>query len=267
MSDLRLFLLVSGICFVAGIYIWGSLKSRKEQRQQTILQHSVTDDVAGLKISSTPDSEIDYSSVLTGLNQAIGQAQNEPAVTDKEQNEGYEELPSEPEELQQVEVNPIFRPEESIEAPHKTGAADINQANASSKNEQIITIHIIPRANEVIEGKTILKVANELDLQFGAMNIFHHYGVGEMKMDSALFSLANMMEPGNFDMNQIDDFRTNGLVMFMCIPSKIDDQLVFELMLNTAQRMAELLSADICDDKRVLMSEQKIELIRSQLSS
>ena len=77
MNDLRLFLLVIGIGIVAGIYIWGTLQSRKQQRQQTIHQGPAIDDIAELKIASNPDAEVDYSSVLAGLNQSISQSRQE----------------------------------------------------------------------------------------------------------------------------------------------------------------------------------------------
>ena len=85
-------------------------------------------------------------------------------------------------------------------------------------------------------------------------------------MDKPLFSLANMVEPGNFDINTMEQMNTPGLVMFQCLPSPIDPQVIFELMLNTAQRLAEILAADVCDDSRKLIDESKLNSIRLSLT-
>ena len=103
-------------------------------------------------------------------------------------------------------------------------------------------------------------------MEIGPLNIFHHYGVGEMKMDEPLFSLANMLEPGVFDVENMEKFATPGLAMFMTLPGIIDGQVVFELMLNTAFRLAALLKADVCDEKRILLDEEKIEIIRTSIT-
>lgn len=78
--------------------------------------------------------------------------------------------------------------------------------------------------------------------------------------------MANMLEPGNFDIDSMDSFNTSGLVMFMCIPCVIDAQVIFELMLNTAQRLAEMLGADVCDERHKLLTDEKLEEIRYSLA-
>ncbi len=71
MNDLRLILLVLGVCVIAGIYIWGTLQNRRQQRHQMIQDRSSVDTFADVKITSRPDTDIDYSSALEGLNQSI----------------------------------------------------------------------------------------------------------------------------------------------------------------------------------------------------
>jgi cell division protein ZipA len=254
MNDLRLYLLIIGLVLLAGIYIWGTLNARNKQRQQTIQQHSSADELGNLKIKSSPETEIDYSSVLTCLNQSISeskQTQTGPLIQNTVNDDAV------PQQQQDKGAAP-----ESLEA----SSEPVNDAmTTASQKPQLVTLYVIPRGDGLFNGQSILRVMNELDLQFGAMNIFHHYGIGEIKLDDALFSVANMMEPGSFDMNQIESFNSHGLVMFMRVPATIDEQVVFELMLNTAQRMSELLGADVCDENRSLISDQKIESIRNQL--
>ncbi len=266
MNDLRLILLVLGVCVIAGIYIWGTLQNRRQQRHQMIQDRSSVETFADVKITSRPDTDIDYSSALEGLNQSISAFREEtvnamPADNITQQNDLlHSGRLAKKEALKGQLASP---PVQNSKTPVDSVPA---QTEASVSHQRITTLHIIPRAKELIDGKSILLAMEELDMILGEMQIFHHFGIGEMKMEKALFSLANMMEPGNFDIETMDEFATPGLVMFICMPSLVDAQVVFELMLHTAQRMAEMLGADVCDENRNLINEQKLESIRSTIA-
>ena len=261
MSDLRLILVIAGIFIIAGIYLWGTWKLRKRQRQQTVTQHLPVENVPQLKISTTDDPEIDYSSTLAGLNESLYHSKEGPRFSSSEQL--LVQNDNSPREEVQLELSRKF----SLEKDKSTDTTDQCKATSKPNGRELIVLHIIPRGKEYIEGSTILHAASELDMKLSSMQVFHHHGIGEMKMGEALFSLANMMEPGNFELENIDRLTTPGLVMFMTLPTVIDDQVVFELMLNTAQRLAAFLGADVCDENRALINEQKIESIRKILEA
>ena len=54
-----------------------------------------------------------------------------------------------------------------------------------------------------------------------------------------------MFEPGVFDLGRIEGFRTAGFVLFMQLPAPLDNAVAFELLLNTAQRLAEQLDGEL----------------------
>ncbi len=262
MNDLRLILLVIGIGIIAVIYIWGTFQTRRQQRQQTIRQGSLFDDTAGLKISSKPETEVDYSSVLAGLNPSLSQSRSGQTEVLSGKTFASDNIGLQQQKTDDMQTEELFSTENSAKKPVAVQSRKVEDC----PEQGIVALYVIPRGNEVFSGKDILSAVAQLDLQFGEMEIFHHYGVGEMKMERALFSLANMLEPGSFDMKQIDTFTTRGLVMFLYLPAAIDGQLVFELMLNTAQRLADLLGAELCDENRILISEQKIESMRNTIA-
>ncbi len=267
MNDLRIVLLVFGVCVIAGIYIWGTLQSRKLHRHQTIRDRAAVNDSVDVKIASIPDNDVDYSSALAVLNQSIATSREEPVETDvlKAGNGQHDLLPD---ELQME--NETGGSSEERDTPQDSAASidpGHTERGTGDVNRQIITLHIIPRANSVIDGEAILDAVEQLDMAMGEMQIFHHFGVGEMKMEKELFSLANMMEPGSFNFETMENFTTPGLVMFMCLPAVIDGQVVFELMLSTARRMADMFNADVCDENRALINEQKVESIRSIITA
>ena len=70
-------------------------------------------------------------------------------------------------------------------------------------------------------------------------------------------------EPGAFDPATLDEFQTAGIALFMQLPGHRAASLVFELMLNTAQRLAQALRGEVLDDTRQPLSSQSIDLLRA----
>ena len=256
MNELRLLLLFLGACLIAGIYFWSVMQERRAQRQKTVRDYTATDHSAEMKLSSGSDSEIDYNSALAGLKNSM--------TSDAELSIDNLSLKDEPEKARSTSVSPdetrSAKPENSETANnHSTASIPVDEI------QKIITFNIIPRAREFFHGAEIVEVMESVDMHLGDMDIYHHYGVGDMKMNRPLFSLANIREPGSFSIEQLNELKTPGLVMFMCLPTVFDAEVVFELMLNTAQRMAEQLGADVCDEKRALLSENTIDEIRASV--
>ena len=75
-----------------------------------------------------------------------------------------------------------------------------------------------------------------------------------------------MFEPGSFDLEKIDSINTRGLSLILSLPTPIDGQVVFELMLNTAQRLAEQLGGEIRDPNHKLINDLHISSIRQNIS-
>jgi len=177
----------------------------------------------------------------------------------------------------------LFRDVENLAAGASSAATekeqmelgfDRNEASSSQhrapekpKRERIIVIYLQAAAGRVISGHKIASAMKTVGMQFGDMGVFNHYGVGKMRAEQPLFSAANMFEPGEIDFDALKDFETRGLAVFMRLPSAIDGLVAFELMLNTAQRLAELLPAELYDDDHQLLDSDTIEQLRETVGS
>ena len=87
------------------------------------------------------------------------------------------------------------------------------------------------------------------------MDIFHRHedNAGNGKVT---FSLANMMNPGTFNLDEIESFNTQGITLFMTLPNAGDPFEVFENLMSAAKQLSIEFNAQMLDDKRSVMTKQ-----------
>ena len=94
-----------------------------------------------------------------------------------------------------------------------------------------------------------------------AMKIFHRH-TSEDGSGPVLFSMANLLNPGTFDLTAISQQQMVGVTLFMA-PSDLDKPIeVFDLMLDVAEQMAAKLQLNIMDETRSSMTKQTIDHYR-----
>ncbi|MDY6994162.1 MAG: cell division protein ZipA C-terminal FtsZ-binding domain-containing protein, partial [Pseudomonadota bacterium] len=118
---------------------------------------------------------------------------------------------------------------------------------------------------QLLSGSDIFPMLEEFGLRFGKMNIYHHYGVGEIKAKKPVFSVANMIEPGVLN-PQYQNFNTPGLVFFMRLPGPFGGRVAFELMLHMAQRLADTLKAQLEDERHQPLDQRNISRLRERIA-
>jgi cell division protein ZipA len=127
-----------------------------------------------------------------------------------------------------------------------------------------VTLYVRARVGHHFSGTDLVKALNGVGMHFGEMSIFHHFGTGDLRCDVPVFSAANMFEPGTFDLRKIEAFRTSGLALFMQLPGPLDGPVAFELLLNTAQRLAALAGGELFADPRTLLDPTGIARLRKR---
>ena len=126
---------------------------------------------------------------------------------------------------------------------------------ATQLEPQVIILSVVMPANQQMFGAALLPSLLTLGLKYGEMNIFHRHedNAGNGKVT---FSLANIMNPGSFDLDSMESFATRGVSLFMTLPNAGDPFYVFEQMLNAAKQLAQEFNAQVLDDKRNVMTKQ-----------
>lgn len=157
-------------------------------------------------------------------------------------------------------------PEEKSEKP--APAKPTPRASVGVRPEQpierIVTLFVASRADTAIHGSDLVVAAEKCGLDFGDMGIFHRLVDGKSD-NGPIFSVANMVKPGSFDMSRIDEITTPGLSFFMALPGPLPALDAWDTMLPTAQRLAELLDATVLDEERNALGRQRIAHIRDEL--
>ncbi|MGE0386910.1 MAG: cell division protein ZipA [Gammaproteobacteria bacterium] len=114
-----------------------------------------------------------------------------------------------------------------------------------------------------IRGTDLVEALESVGLQYGDLGAFHHHGIGQLRSVQPIFSVANMFEPGTIDPARSAELATLGVVLILQLPAPVDATVAFELMLNTAQRLAEILDGTVRDDRHLRMTPERIAALRA----
>lgn len=146
--------------------------------------------------------------------------------------------------------------DESEEAPVST--------QPPKEPEEVLIINVMSMKGEFFNGAALLDIILKCGMRYGDMNIFHRYS--DNKGEGALlFSMANMVKPGTFDLDAMDNFETPGVSLFMTLPINADSMASFDLMADTARAIAETLGGELKDEQRSVMTRQTIEHCRQRI--
>lgn len=154
-----------------------------------------------------------------------------------------------------LEVEPQLSIEPSQTRDAQLSTAKPEAIEVPTEEEQlgdpvdVLVLHLVAKEGEVLNGDELLPCLLTLNFKFGDMNIFHRHqdnaGTGKV-----LFSLANMVKPGIFDPDTMEQFTTPGVVLFLPLPCYGDALLNFSNMLNSAHQLADDLDAVVLDGQR-----------------
>ena len=128
---------------------------------------------------------------------------------------------------------------------------------ASSK---IVTVHVIAPQDQVFNGATLYELFEQRGFHFGEMNIFH-----SMHQQQKIFSIAKMVEPGTFDVNDIESFYTPGITLILQLPGPVAADVAFEVLISEASGLAQHLGGVVLGSDRSTLSNQAVSHMREDI--
>ncbi|MES2821773.1 MAG: cell division protein ZipA [Pseudomonadota bacterium] len=159
-------------------------------------------------------------------------------------------------------VPTLLNPVDDEPAPQGYGQA--TEAKALPPVEEVLVISVIARDDDGFKGPALLQNILESGLRFGEMDIFHRHesmaGNGEV-----LFSMANAVKPGTFDLDDIEGFSTRAVSFFLGMPGPRHPKQAFDVMVAAARKLAHELNGELKDDQRSVLTAQTIEHYRQRI--
>lgn len=235
MNELRFILLAIGILVILVIYLWETSR-RKKQIRSRIDNYPSSDPKPEQKSLSPGEGRENQSDISAALKQISHYLrQSKPGANES------------------VAV-------ESGNDDKKTDPAGSNKGD--DDGQEIISLYIISNNPSGISGPDILHIMESIGMVFGEMNIFHYFD-DQAVNGKPLFSLANIHEPGVFDMENIAGFSTTGMVMFLCLSEGFNGEAAFEKMLETARDIAASTEGQLCDKHKSPLDSRRIDELRA----
>lgn len=152
-----------------------------------------------------------------------------------------------------------------FEEDHSTRTRNIPDSSpAPGPAETVFSLLVTAPTSVPFRGPVLLGALAMAKLEFGDMQIFHRTEIVDGR-ERVLFSLANIREPGTFDLSAMDDFTTEGLALFMQVPCGVDAVRAFDAMIESARILADNLDGHICDARRSALTQQTIHHMREEV--
>ena len=265
--SLRLGLFLIGVVLIAVVYFFSTRKSRNRRqfRKQGKVGRINSADVitaqqsANEKAAIFSDSDSQDLEPPPLLEEAIGPAE----ASDAEIVDGLPKVEKNPSRRERKSSRKSKKSVSQMEMSFDDEAFDVGVEPAEEEQtDEFLSLYVLPANEHGFVGESVIQGLNTVGLKYGDMDIFHHFGAGRLQTNQALFSVANMLEPGTFDLNQIERFRSPGLVFFLQLPAPLDGAVSFELFLNTAQRLTEALGGELFANPKTPLDSALIDDMR-----
>lgn len=151
---------------------------------------------------------------------------------------------------------------DEILAPKVPSLDKTEAPRASLTIDRVFSVHVMATTT-LFEGRLLLELLLQYGLRFGDMDIFHRHehptGQGDV-----LFSLAQAVEPGTFNIDTLARDLVPGVSFFMSLPGK-KSTLAFDLMMDTARRLAHELDAELLDTNSRALSQSTLDQWREDV--
>lgn len=148
------------------------------------------------------------------------------------------------------------------QAPQRRGQREA--ARSDGPPPEVMAMHVMAPPATPFRGDDLLNELMANDLRYGSMKIFHRHQ-GRDGVGPVLFSLANSVKPGTFDLNAMDAFSTPGVSLFMALDDVDDPSDAFEQMLEAAHNLAGGLGGELKDESRSALTRQTEDHCRQRI--
>ena len=262
-----LILLVGGAFFVAvlGHGLWLAWKARQEEITMDIMPSAAVEDDADSELSKNEFPSGGARITRPDVEPLISQTQ-QPAQADLPLGDIATQSAEIPNETSFVLKSDVRKKDSTVakaSAVEITGSPQVDERTPPTSPDELIILGVLAKSGSVFKGAELVDALRGQGLKFGNMSIFHRI---DSTTDQQLFSVANALEPGTFDLADMQALETPGITFFLQLPVPGDAFETLEDMLLSARTVAAALGGDVKDDQMNTLTGQTVEHMRQRLA-
>ncbi|MGS0496309.1 cell division protein ZipA [Pseudoalteromonas mariniglutinosa] len=151
-------------------------------------------------------------------------------------------------------------PEEAVVAPAEPQDEVITEPEQEPEQpaaSDFIIVHIQMPEGLNMEGSKLLPAVNTLGFKYSEEGFFNRH-LDPAGHGPVLFRLVNMYNPGTFDIDNMEQFSTAGISLFMTLPCDGDGLAAFNMLHSAAKKLADEFGATILDSQREAMTVDSV---------
>ncbi len=130
---------------------------------------------------------------------------------------------------------------------------------------KIVTIRLMGRISRPFPAEEVVLAMRSVGLRHGRFGIFHRYPSDRDHDEDPVFSVASLVEPGSFDLTQLQTDVYPGVSLFLGLPGPVDGVVAFDAMMAAARAMAARLGGDLVDEQGSTLSVQRERYLREEV--
>ena len=273
-ATLRLILIVVGAAFLIGLYLWE--RRRAEDRDEdhdwdNYLGDKREPNLGALEPDDRAPELDDYDE--RGYESESGPISESPRASthtrgrDTSSDSERDDVESEQGARERAVVGDGGDADEFADDPPAESASGSLQAGPSVAGQDTLLVQLfVVAVDKPFIGERVLVAAERVKLLPGSMDIFHRQAA-EDSVRAPLFSMANMVKPGSFPLDAMEDFETPGLALFTQLTGAPSDLMVYDELLHAARMLAEDLGGDVQERGRRTLTAERAGILRGQVSA
>ncbi len=239
-DTVRLLLLALGVIVLSAIYLWGRYGQRLIRLLKQNLRHSYHRPEPQDQQNLDELEPFDYSS--------------SPHIRREPDLKGFDYSLSEQDELSdEADLVLDNSPTETLFETHQEGP---------EAPPFLIQISVVAGPGRFFDGLELKQSLLDSDLLFGEMGIFHRF---DREYKQSLFSVASLVEPGTFPIEEMEDFECPGIVLFFQTARVSNPLQVYDDLVETSRELASRLHGVQWDESRQPLTAGKISHMRNLL--
>ncbi len=255
-------LIVVGILVVIAIVLDGARRIKRNRYENLQMSSRKLQKATAQDLSTEDLDQLETSQFPSGGSRVVGIRDDGDIqqVENSLRRAGGFGFDREPEQETFDLDNSIYERQREVltEQPQQSVKEDNND-----QPQEVLVVHLMANKGETVAGQQLLDAILSVGLRYGAMKIFHRH-LNDDGSGPVLFSMANLVNPGTFDLNSMGDLEVPGVTLFMALDDIEDPVSAFNIMIEAIDSIVASLQLNVMDESRSSMTRQTIDHYRQR---